>query len=130
VPTVVPTEPPHRAALAPSRIPGTFDVRCFGRRVKHRPRVLVVAHSAPILAQAEVALSKVLEAEFGEGKTVWYVVQRSDLFACIQKLSRAEGVERLSQEKFDYIVIDEFHHAHAPSYPRVLAKLQADFILE
>ncbi len=35
----------------------------------------------------------------------------------------------MSKEEFDYVVIDEVHHAHAPSYRRVLAKIQADFIL-
>jgi superfamily II DNA or RNA helicase/phage repressor protein C with HTH and peptisase S24 domain len=111
-----------------------FDARQFGRRLQRRPRVLVVAHRAHILAQAEVALSQVLDAEFGEEKTAWYIGQRNDLsgqlvVASIQKLSRAEGVQRLLEESFDYVVVDEVHHAHAPTYRRVLAKLRADFIL-
>jgi superfamily II DNA or RNA helicase/diadenosine tetraphosphate (Ap4A) HIT family hydrolase/SOS-response transcriptional repressor LexA len=111
-----------------------FDAKQFGNRVHKRPRILIVAHRAHILAQAEAAVSQVLEPAFGEVKTAWYVGPRSDLdgelvVASIQKLSRPEGLERLAREQFDYVVIDEVHHAHAPTYRRVLAKTHADFIL-
>ena len=111
-----------------------FDVLQFGNQVEQRPRVLIIAHRAHILAQAEAALSQVLDPVFGAGKTAWYIGQRSDLagdlvVASVQKLSRPEGLKRLSNEEFDYVVIDEVHHAHAPSYRRVLAKLRASFIL-
>ncbi|MHB8951915.1 MAG: DEAD/DEAH box helicase family protein [Pirellulaceae bacterium] len=111
-----------------------FDARQFGSRLEHRPRVVIVAHRAHILAQAEAALSQVLDPEFGDAKTAWYIGERSDLsgqlvVASVQKLSRPEGLKRLSDERFDYVVIDEVHHAHAPSYRRVLAKIQADFVL-
>ena len=111
-----------------------FDALQVGEQLEKRPRVLIVAHRAHILAQAEAALSQVLDPEFGETRTAWYIGQRSDLsgelvVASVQKLSRPDGLERLAREKFDYVVIDEVHHAHAPSYRRVLAKIQAGFIL-
>lgn len=111
-----------------------FDACQVGKQLERRPRVLIIAHRAHILAQAEAALSQVLDPEFGEEKTAWYIGQRSDLsgelvVASIQKLSRPEGLQRLASEQFDYVVIDEVHHAHAPSYRRVLAKIDADFIL-
>jgi superfamily II DNA or RNA helicase len=111
-----------------------FDARQVGNRLQRRPRVLIVAHRAHILAQAEAAVSQVLEPAFGEAKTAWYIGPRSDLdgeivVASIQKLSRSEGLERLAQEHFDYVVIDEVHHVHAPTYRRVVAKTRADFIL-
>ena len=111
-----------------------FDAQQVGEQVQRRPRVLVIAHRAHILAQAEVALSQVLDRSFGDAKTAWYIGQRSDLsgelvVASVQKLCRPEGISRLVDEQFDYVVIDEVHHAHAPSYRRVLAKIQASFIL-
>ncbi|MEQ8785061.1 MAG: DEAD/DEAH box helicase family protein [Pirellulaceae bacterium] len=111
-----------------------FDAQQVGNQLDHRPRVLIIAHRAHILAQAEAALSQVLDPAFGPTRTAWYIGQRSDLsgelvVASIQKLSRREGMERLSDEQFDYVVIDEVHHAHAPSYRRVLARIQAGFIL-
>jgi diadenosine tetraphosphate (Ap4A) HIT family hydrolase len=67
-------------------------------------QVLIVAHRAHILAQAEAALSQVLDPEFGAARTAWYIGPRSDLegelaVASIQKLSRPEGLERLSAER-------------------------------
>ncbi|MCX6977919.1 MAG: DEAD/DEAH box helicase family protein, partial [Verrucomicrobia bacterium] len=49
--------------------------------------------------------------------------------ASIQKLSRAEELLLLAGERFDYCVIDEVHHAEAPSYRRVMARLDAGFTL-
>ncbi|MFM7073700.1 MAG: DEAD/DEAH box helicase family protein [Planctomycetota bacterium] len=111
-----------------------FDARQVGDRLGRRPRVLVVAHRAHILAQAEAAVSQVLDSQFGQARTAWYIGSRNDLagelvVASIQKLARPEGLERLSAEAFDYVVIDEVHHAHAPSYRRVLARIQSAFIL-
>jgi superfamily II DNA or RNA helicase/diadenosine tetraphosphate (Ap4A) HIT family hydrolase/HKD family nuclease len=111
-----------------------FDARQVGQRLERRPRVLVIAHRAHILAQAEAALSRVLDAAFVIGSTAWYIGDRNDLggdlvIASVQKLSRPDGLERIGQEHFDYVIVDEVHHAHAPSYRRVLSKIQADFIL-
>lgn len=111
-----------------------FDARQVGSELSRRPRVLVIAHRAHILAQAEAALSLVLDEVFGEGRTSWYIGSSSELdgdlvIASVQKLSRPSGLERLSGEYFDFVVMDEVHHAHAPSYRRVLARLNAGFIL-
>ncbi len=111
-----------------------FDARQVGETLGRRPRVLVIAHRAHILAQAEAALSLVLDHAFGEGSTSWYIGASSELsgdlvIASVQKLSRSSGLDRLADEQFDFAVMDEVHHAHAPSYRQVLAKLQADFIL-
>lgn len=111
-----------------------FDALQFGQHLQRRPRVLVIAHRAHILAQAEAALSLVLDKEFGEGTTAWYLANRSALdgelvVASIQKVSRPEGLDRIAAEHFDYVVMDEVHHAHAASYRRVLARLNSDFVL-
>lgn len=113
-----------------------FDVRQVGLSLGRRPRVLVIAHRAHILAQAEAALSQVLDTAFpgSEGATSWYLGSRSRLtgdlvIASVQKLSRPEGLERIAAEQFDYAIVDEVHHAHAPSYRRVLTAIRADFVL-
>lgn len=111
-----------------------FDACQFGESINRRPRVLIVAHRAHILAQAESVLSRLLEYRFGAGATAWYVGKRSELrgdlvVASVQKLSRSKGLQRLAAERFDYVIIDEVHHAHAPSYRRVLANLHCSFAL-
>lgn len=111
-----------------------FDARQAGQQLERRPRVLVIAHRAHILAQAEAAISRVLDSEFDEGTTAWYLGSNGALsgdlvIASVQKLSRPEGLKRIAEETFDYVVMDEVHHAHAPSYRRVLSRLQSSFIL-
>lgn len=111
-----------------------FDVRQAGRQHSERPRVLVIAHRAHILAQAEAAISRVLDSEFGEGVTSWYLGSSNELsgdlvIASVQKLALKKGLKKVAAEHFDYVVMDEVHHAHAPSYRRVLAQLDAEFIL-
>lgn len=111
-----------------------FDARQIGERLGRRPRVLVVAHRSHILSQSERALSQVLDQAFGDGDSSWYIGPNSDLsgnlvVASIQKLSRPEGLARISEQHFDFVMVDEVHHAEAPSYRRVLTRLNASFIL-
>lgn len=111
-----------------------FDARQVGEKLGRRPRVLVIAHRSHILVQAESAISCVLDESSVAGTTSWYIGARDDLsgdlvIASVQKLSRPEGLIRLSMESFDYAIIDEVHHAHAPTYRRVLAQLNASFVL-
>ncbi len=111
-----------------------LDVRQIGRQLGRRPRILVIAHRARILAQAEVAISSLLETEFGPAHVSWYLGSQQDfsgnlVIASIQKLCRPAGLALLESTRFDYAILDEVHHAQAPTWRRVLASLQADFIL-
>lgn len=49
------------------------------------------------------------------------------LFASVQTL--AGNLDRFDRDRFDYIVIDEFHHAAARSYRRVIDHFRPDFLL-
>jgi superfamily II DNA or RNA helicase/diadenosine tetraphosphate (Ap4A) HIT family hydrolase/HKD family nuclease len=102
-----------------------FDVVAHGKAIGRPPRVLVIAHRAEILAQAESTLRQAVAPS-----SVSYVAGSScDLsgqlvIASIQKLSRPDGLAALDAAlPFDYCVIDEVHHAEAPCYRRVLARL-------
>ena len=102
-----------------------FDAVAHGTSLGRPPRVLVIAHRAEILAQAEATMRQALAPA-----SVSYVAGSScDLsgqlvIASIQKLSRPDGLAALaSAPPFDSCVIDEVHHAEAPSYRRVLAQL-------
>ena len=102
-----------------------FDVVAHGQALGRPPRVLVIAHRAEILAQAETTLRQAVAPA-----SVSYVAGAScDLssqlvIASIQKLCRPDSLLALdAAEPFDYCVIDEVHHAEAPSYRRVIARL-------
>jgi hypothetical protein len=51
------------------------------------------------------------------------------LFASVQTLSARENIEVFDPQRFDYIVIDEFHHAAADTYRRVIDYFEPKFML-
>ena len=42
------------------------------------------------------------------------------LFASVQTLGRIENLSGFAPTSFDYIIIDEFHHAAATTYRRII----------
>lgn len=51
------------------------------------------------------------------------------LCASVQTLSRAAHLGRFVPQHFDYVVVDEFHHAAAGTYRRLLAHFTPQFLL-
>lgn len=94
-------------------------------------RVLVIAHRVELLEQALEVLRRVLPmATVG-----WCVGGRAEgldaelVLASVASLSQPERLSALGQQRFDYVIVDEAHHAPASSYQRILAQLDAGFIL-
>lgn len=89
-----------------------------------RARLLFVAHREEILQQSRATFAHALrDATFGE---LWVGGQRPDefehVFASIQSLT-ASGLESLEPDHFDVVIVDEFHHAAASSYERLLNRV-------
>ena len=94
------------------------------------PSVLFVAHRQEILRQSLGAFRQVLrEGDFGE---LYVDGHRPDewrhVFASIQSLAQAD-LDRLDAMAFDVVIVDEFHHAAAPTYRKVLERLQPKILL-
>ena len=90
-----------------------------------RSRLLFVAHRDEILEQSRRVFRHVLrDASFGER---WVGGERPDrfehVFASIQSLA-SQGLSHLDPEHFDVFIVDEFHHAAAPTYERLLAHVR------
>ncbi|GAA2753526.1 DEAD/DEAH box helicase [Amnibacterium kyonggiense] len=98
------------------------------RRLREQGRVrrlLFVAHRQEILAQSQSVFRHVLrDGAFGElyvggaVPTDWEAV-----FASVQSLARMD-LDRLPPDHFDVVIVDEFHHASASSYQRLLRHVQ------
>jgi len=90
---------------------------------------LYVAHTAEIL---DVAQSE-FEAVFGELNvklhSTWAGLSTPHRvnITTIQLISR--HLNELSLDAYDYVVVDEFHHAAAPSYRKLLQKTSPRFLL-
>ena len=89
-----------------------------------RSRLLFVAHREEIIDQSRATFRHALrDAAFGEK---WVGGHRPELFehvfASIQSLNSTD-IRNIAPTHFDIVVVDEFHHAAAPSYEALLDHL-------
>lgn len=85
-------------------------------------RLLFVAHTKEILKQSRATFAQVLlDPAFGE---LWVDGQipsaNAHVFASIQSLTTKDAFLAYATSHFDFVVIDEFHHADAASYRKVI----------
>ena len=93
-------------------------------------RVLFVAHREEILSQAMATFRRIRpNARLGYFTGSDKDPDADVVFASIQTLSRHEHMVTFERTQFDYIVVDEFHHASAASYRRVLDHFEPRFLL-
>jgi superfamily II DNA or RNA helicase len=92
-------------------------------------RLLFVAHRNEILQQSQEVFRLVLDDQaFGERFIAGErPVHWDHVFASIQSLSRA--IDQLDPTQFDVVIVDEFHHAEADTYRRLLNHLRAKVLL-
>lgn len=93
-------------------------------------KLLFVAHRQEILKQAMRTYRDVMQdGAFGELYVGDHKPQEwKHIFASVQSLSSL-GIEQLEPNFFDVVVIDEFHHAMAPTYRRLLDHLKPQQLL-
>lgn len=102
-----------------------FDAQAAGAR-----RVLFVAHREEILSQAASTFVRLMpHRRVGLYRNTGHDLSVDVLCASVQTLHRAPHLGRFQPQHFDYIVVDEFHHAAAATYRRVLAHFQPRFML-
>lgn len=95
-------------------------------------RVLFVAHREEILKQAAVSFQNVRQSDdygffYGKQKDT----DKAVIFASVATLGRAEYLKKeyFPKDYFDYIVIDEFHHAVNEQYTRIVNYFTPKFML-
>lgn len=101
-----------------------FDYKRFRKQNPNQPcRLLFIAHREEILKQSMYTFRGVLKDQnFGEMFVGAYVPESIDnLFMSIQTFNSQDFTSKTSPEFYDYIVVDEFHHAAAPTYQKLLS---------
>ena len=95
-------------------------------------RVLFVAHREEILKQAAISFQNVRHSSdygffYGKQKDT----DKSVIFASVATLGRMEYLkpEYFAKDYFDYVVIDEFHHAVNDQYQRIVNYFNPKFLL-
>lgn len=107
-----------------------FDFKRFAQNHPNA-KLLFVAHREEILKQSRDTFRYILKnMNFGELQVGSHQAQSLEhLFISIQSLNSMQLTDRTTPEYYDYIVVDEFHHAAAPSYQKLLQYYQPSILL-
>lgn len=109
-----------------------FDYKRFRKaNLGKSCRLLFVAHREEILKQSLYTFRAVLkDANFGEMFVGSYKPDSlGHLFMSIQTFNSQAFTEKTSPDYYDYIIVDEFHHAAAPTYQRLLSYYKPKILL-
>ena len=109
-----------------------LDYKRFCKQHPSKPcRLLFVAHREEILRQSLYTFRAVLkDANFGELFVGNYRPESIDhLFLSIQTFNSQDFTAKTAPDFYDYIVVDEFHHAAAPTYQKLLSYYQPQILL-
>lgn len=103
-----------------------FDAKAFGAR-----SVLFLAHRDELLEHAKQTFSEVFDNALLCGKLTGNERQwdKPFLFSTVQMMYKEDVLARFARNQFDYIVVDEFHHAQADTYRSVIDYFQPKFLL-
>lgn len=93
-------------------------------------RILFVAHREEILTQALRTFRRIRPAaHLGRYTGTEKIPDAEVLFASIQTLGRQSHLKAFRPDRFDYIVVDEFHHAAAATYRNLITHFTPKFLL-
>jgi len=109
-----------------------LDYKRFRKQNPGKPcRLLFVAHREEILKQSLYTFRAVLkDANFGEMFVGNYKPDSiENLFISIQTFNSQDFTAKTAPDFYDYIIVDEFHHAAAPTYQKLLAYYQPQILL-
>ena len=109
-----------------------LDYKRFCKQHPGKPcRLLFVAHREEILKQSLYTFRAVLkDANFGELLVGNYKADSIDhLFISIQTFNSQDFTAKTGADFYDYIVVDEFHHAAAPTYQKLLEYYRPQILL-
>jgi superfamily II DNA or RNA helicase/HKD family nuclease len=107
-----------------------FDYARVCRQMVAKPPLLFVAHREEILRQALGSFRGVLrDHNFGDLLVGGREPEQSRHLFCSIQSYNARQLWRAPPEEFAYVVVDEFHHAAAPSYRRLLDHVRPQILL-
>ncbi|MDR4886795.1 DUF3427 domain-containing protein [Fredinandcohnia sp. QZ13] len=108
-----------------------FDYKRFKAKNKHSAKLLFVAHREEILKQSLDTFRVILkDPNFGDLLVGNNQPSSLDhLFVSIQSFNSRELYKHTTYDYYDFIIVDEFHHAAAESYQKLLNHYQPKILL-
>lgn len=132
----------HRALFVMATGLGKTNAAAFAYqryvRQSGRVRLLFLAHQTELLIQARDTFRRIIGPELSTGlyNNEHKEVRATAVFATFQSMrealygrKRKFGRRAFPPRRFDYIIVDESHHGHAPTYRPVLEYFQPKFML-
>lgn len=106
-----------------------FDFKNYMKEVGKTPNLLFVAHRKEILTQSLQTFRQVLtDANFGELLVDKYrPTEWQHVFASIQSLNAQNF--NFDPDRYEVIIVDEFHHAEADTYQKLLEHANPTYLL-
>ena len=94
-------------------------------------RMLFIAHREELLDNAKETFEKVFNNGHLCGKLTGKEkdIHKPFLFSTVQSLHSDQALHQFHPNEFDYIIVDEFHHAEAPTYLKILQYFEPTFLL-
>ncbi|WP_421745028.1 DUF3427 domain-containing protein [Bifidobacterium jacchi] len=123
----------HRAIIISATGTGKTFLSAFDVRDYQPKRMLYIAQQQMILDKAKESYQRILgcdESELGVYSGTSKQQDRRYVFATAQTMRQPEVLAQFASDEFDYILVDEVHHAGAEGYQRIIDHFKdADFML-
>ncbi|NRR05927.1 DUF3427 domain-containing protein [Brevibacillus sp. RS1.1] len=93
--------------------------------------LLFLAHRDELLENAKSTFARVFGSDDFMGKVTGTMKEwdKPFLFSTVQSLHREEVLTKFSPTYFDYVIVDEFHHAEADTYKKIIEYFKPKFLL-
>ncbi len=120
----------NRALLIAATGTGKTYLSIFDVNQVQPKKVLYVAHRDMILDKSEKSFKNILsniQTGFLNGNKK--DINADYLFASVFTLAKEETLKSFRKDEFDYIIVDEVHHAGADSYRKIIDYFEPKFLL-
>jgi superfamily II DNA or RNA helicase/HKD family nuclease len=107
-----------------------FDYRRYCQKSSERPSLLFIAHREEILQQSLGTFRAVLrDQNFGDMLVGGREPDQAEHLFCSVQSYNSRELWNLPTNKYRYVVVDEFHHAAAPTYRRLMDRIRPEILL-
>ena len=120
-----------RALLISATGTGKTYLSAFDVKIMKPKRCLFIVHRNLIARTARRSYEKIIDKSITTGMFSGNKkeVDKDYIFATIQTLVKDENLHMFAPDHFDYIVVDEVHHAGAETYQKVMQYFKPRFLL-
>lgn len=121
----------QKALLISATGTGKTYLSAFDVRTTKPKRCLFIVHRGLIARKSKESFEQIIDQHITTGL---YTNGQKDskaeyIFATVQTLAKNENLHSFAPETFDYIIVDEAHHAGAATYKKVLEYFKPKFLL-